>query len=364
MRKLIIIFLIFIQFQVFANMANPTIEGTFSGRPFVSQYVEVVHEDLFIKIDRNFEFAQFKVRYHINSSKDGQQIPFLFYASEYLDSFIIKIDGKEVATHDFPHDINVPYGTKFKDFSYFFESSLYDDYGSVLIEDSSNGGFYVNQNDMIYFETDISEGEHIIEVSYRATKWIDKWDWINEYSFRYALSPAKYWKSFGTLHVEIDATEFEEAINTNVGIQTKGNIDSVAIWHFDKLPTDILKINFNPSINLTTQNLIMIGPSRLAYITGIVLAIIHLVLLIWYRKRKPSNKFSIVVIIGSILIPLLFVISWVNYYYLIDSFIGEHASGRHVYSFFVVFLYPIILPAYWVLYWLIDKKLKKKYTRQ
>jgi len=64
----------------------------------------------------------FYVKYHINSSKDGFQIPFLFYASEYLDSFSVKIDGKEVGINDIPYDFKIPENTKFQDFSYFFES--------------------------------------------------------------------------------------------------------------------------------------------------------------------------------------------------------------------------------------------------
>jgi hypothetical protein len=338
-------------------MANPVIEGTLGARPFVSQYVSVVHEDLFIQIDENFELALFNVKYHIKSSKGGEQIPFLFYASEYLDSFTVKIDGKEVIVKDVLYDFKVPENTKFKDFSYFFESPSHNDYSSVLIKDSPNSGFHVSLQNMIYFETDISEGEHVIEVNYKATKWTDTWDWVNEYSFRYALSPAKYWKSFGTLNIKIDATKFKPALSSNLG-----NVDSVAMWNFDELPAEIVQINYVPKIDQTAQNLINIGPSGLAYITGVLLAILHLGLLIWHRKKHLSKRYSIVVIIGSILIPLIFVISWMNYSDLIDSFIGEHASRRHGYTFFTIVLYPIITPIYWALYWVIDKRIKKKYV--
>jgi len=75
MKRLITILIILLQTQVQANMASPVIEGTLGGRPFVSEYVDVIHEDLFIKIDENFEYASFNVKYHINSSKDGFQIP-------------------------------------------------------------------------------------------------------------------------------------------------------------------------------------------------------------------------------------------------------------------------------------------------
>ena len=235
---------------------------------------------------------------------------------------------------------------------------------SVLIKDSENSGFYIGLNDMIYFETDISKGEHTIEVSYRATKWIDGWDWINEYSFRYALSPAKYWKSFGSLDVTLDAVQCNKNLTSNIGLPNSGKVDSIATWHFEGLPVEILQIIYAAPITKQAEILMNIGPRLLGIITGLVLAIIHFGLVIWYRKNRRGNKYSIVVILGSILIPLIFLISWMNYYDLIDHIIGNQASGRHGYIFFILFLYPIILPIYWTASSLIDKWIKKKYALQ
>jgi len=176
---------------------------------------------------------------------------------------------------------------------------------------------------MIYFETDIPKGKHVIEVNYGATKWTDTWDWVNEYSFRYALSPAKYWKSFGTLKIKVDATDFDKELNSSLGVTKNGDLKSIALWEFDKMPTEILQINFTQKITQTAQMLINITSCGLAYITGTVLAILHLLLVIWYRKKNQLNRFSLVVIIGNILIPLIFLISWMNYYDIIDSYIGS-----------------------------------------
>ena len=364
MKKLLGIIIILLQTQVYANMANPVIRGAIGGRPFVSEYVDVIHEDLFIRMDKNSEYASFNVKYYINSTKDGFQIPFLFYASEYLDSFSVKIDGIEVDISDISDDFKVPENTKFKDFSYFFESPSDNDYSSVLIEDSPSGGFYISLHDMIYFETDISKGQHLIEVSYRATRWTDTHNWVNEYSFRYALSPAKYWKSFGTLNVKIDATDFNKELSTNLGQPIKGDVNSNAEWEFNQLPTEIFQINYNPAISKTAQILINITPSGLAFITGSILAILHLLIIIWYRKKNITKRFSLAVIAGSILIPLLFLISWINYHDLIDAYIGKDAGGSHGYTFFIIVLYPVIMPIYWLIYGSIDKRIKKKYALQ
>ena len=275
-----------------------------------------------------------------------------------------KIDGKEVDINKVIYDYHFPEHSKLKDFSYFFEKSPDSNFSPVIIEESPNTGFHVNLNDMIYFETDISKGQHLIEVSYRATKWTDRSGWVTKYSFRYALSPAKYWKSFGTLNIKIDATDFDKEITTNLGQPKKGDMNNISEWEFNKLPTEILQISYTPKISKTAQTLINIGPEKLAYISGGILAILHLILVIWYRKKYQFKRFSIVVIIGSLVIPLLFLLLWIYYYDVIDSFIGEHAGRTHGYIFFILFFYPIIMPVYWLIYWLIDKLIKKKYKRQ
>ncbi len=364
MKKLLYLFIILLQTPVYANMANPVMEGTLGGRPFVSKYVEVIHEDLFIKIDKTFDFASFNVKYYINSSKNGFQIPFLFYASEYLDSFSVKIDGKEVNISDVPYDFKIPENTKFKDFSYIFESPSHTDYSTVMIEDSQTGGFYISLHDMIYFETDISKGKHVIEVNYRATKWTDARGWVKDYSFRYALSPAKYWKSFGTLNIKVDATGVDKALHTNLGSPKNGDLQTIAQWEFNKLPTAILQINYTPNMSKTALILTKIRPGGLAIITGAILAMLHFIIMVWYRKKHPSKRFSPALIIGSLLTPLLFLLSWINYYDVIDFYIGKHAVGTHGYTFFVLGLYPIILPVYGLIYRFIDKRLKKKYAVQ
>ena len=351
--------------QAFANMANPVIEGSLGSRPFVAEHVDVLHEDLWIGIDEQFEMAQFEVKYHIQAEKDGFQIPFLFYASEYGGDFEVKVDGESVEVKEVPGELRVPDGTKFKDFSYFFEKDSVNyaepyEYSYVLLETDPSGGFHVDFTNMVYFETDITEGKHTIEVSYRAEKWIGQWGWINEYSFRYALSPAKYWRSFGTLEITLDATGFSGGLRSNLGPPTTGDIDSLAVWKFDQLPVEILEIIYLPEISSTAKTLIGISPFGLAMILGVVLTLLHLLLVIYWRKRKPTQRFSLAVIIGSLIVPLAFFYMWGNGYGIIDSFIGEEATGFHGYAFLVVLNYPFVLLVYWLAFWLFDRWFKRR----
>lgn len=359
-KKIVLLFALFLCVQTHANMANPVRRGTLGGRPFVNEFVAVVHEDLYIKIDENFKNAFFNIKYHIEASKDGFQIPFLFYASEYLDSFTVKIDGKTILVKDIPDAYKVSENRKFKDFSYFFENHSNTNQDTELLK-NSYAGFYISLNDMLYFETDISKGKHVIEVNYNAAQWIDNKDWIKEYSFRYALSPAKYWKSFGTLSINIDATDFNGTFTTNLGKPKTKTNNSISKWEFNKLPTDVFQIIYKPKVSWLAQLLIRITPLGLALLTALILILIHFSLVKKYREKNPSKKYSLFVIIGSLLVPLAFLISWVLYYSLIDFFIGEHAGRFHGYIFLTLFfLYPIILPIYWFIFWRIDKKLKNK----
>ncbi len=346
-----------------ANMASPIQEGTMGAMPFISQFVDVEHEELQIKIDKNFEFATFKVTYYINASKTGLQIPFLFYASEIVGEFDVKIDGKKIELLPYTFDNSLPDSIKFKDFSFFFDpEKKHMKTGYLLLGDQSDGGFYVRLEDMLHFKTDIEEGKHQIEVNYTAKQWRDKSDWVTKFSFRYVLSPAKYWKSFGTLKVIIDASDFKNEIKTNIGNPKTGDLQKRGIWEFTSLPTDILEINFHPELSKTAKFLIDLDPFGLAILVSLLLIIFHYLWVKGYRKNNPDIKYSSAVIIGSLLIPLLFCILWVYFYTFIDMVIGEYASERHGYTILFLIFYPLIVPVYWLIFWLLDKQIKKKIT--
>ena len=369
-KNVLTLLLLLLQSNAFANMASPIEHGTLGTRPFINQYVDVIRENLFIKIDRDFKHATFNVRYNINSSKDGTQIPLLFYASEYLDGFTVKIDGKKVEIKDVPNELKTVENTKFQDFSIFFGKNNDDnnDKESARIEMSPDRDFYITLEDMLYFETDISKGEHIIEVTYRARRWMDKSGWVKKYSFRYALSPAKYWKSFGTLNVKIDATNFKEKITTNLGNPQKGDLSTVAEWKFNELPADVIHITYEPEISGTAKFFSRLGPIILTGITGIILILLHWIMIFRYRKKYPQKKRSIVVTAGSFFIPLLILIIWGLFYFLIDALIGEHAGnasgGLAIVILVLFYIYPFFIPVYWLVNWLIDKFFKKKFQKK
>lgn len=361
MKTVFVILFLFTGFPSIANMAEPVERGTLGGRPFTSQFVDILHENLAVKIDENFEYAMFDIEYHISASKDGIRIPLLFYASELTNDFKVSIDGKVLEILEVPAQYKAYENSKFKDFQYFFQQPTFDHFNPVLIETTKNEGFYVNLLNMKYFETDILAGKHIISVSYKATHWKDKSDWVNQYSFRYALSPAKYWKSFGTLTLTVDATDFDNKINSNVNKPNKGDLNNKAIWKFDELPVEVLHLTYTPKVNAKVSALINIGPSGLAISLIVILFVIHLAITAFYRKRNPRKGHFLIIILGSLIIPFIFVISWMYFYSFIDFVIGKHAGRHHGYTFFIIVWYPIIIPTYFLIFWSVDKIVKRKY---
>ncbi|MFN3404267.1 MAG: hypothetical protein ACK40G_09260 [Cytophagaceae bacterium] len=357
MRNSLIVFLLLNPLLLLANMANPIVQGTISGRPFVNKYVDIIHEDLYIKLDKDFKFVEFNVKYHINSSEEGISIPFIFYAFSFLDSFSVKIDGKEISSPVYSKFKEAGNG-KFRDFAYYFEMANTRTL-TVNVSETISYNINLTEKDMIYFEADISKGNHVIEVAYRSYWWEDRWGPVKKYGIKYILAPARYWKSFGTLNVTVNASSGKQNLKTNIGAPHLGRIDSIATWNFNEMPVDVLEINTIPEVNSTARLLLRIGGRNIIYFAGVILFIIHLVLVYLYRKRYKAIKHSIAVIVGSILAPLIFVLLPVSYEYLLDYFIGEHASGNHGYNILMIFLYPIILPLYWIIIRLIDKRFKE-----
>lgn len=357
MKSVATIFFILFQTIAYGNMANPVIEGSLGSRPFVNEFVDVVHEDLLITIDSSFTQAKFNVKYHINASKSGMQIPFLFYASEYLEAFQIKIDGIEVSTKDIPNNLEFDEVEKFNNFSAFYESKRKNN--EAVMEESPRGGFVISLQDMIYFEADISKGEHIIEVDYTAEKWTDTWQQVNTYSFRYALSPAKYWRAFGTLHITVDASNFSGDLESNIGEPNQGDLGRTATWYFDELPTEILTISHQPKFSVFTEVIISLGANTFAFILGVLLIIVHISQIIKYRNNNLTKRYSIVVFSGNILVPFFVVVCWMGIKILITILLGDDEGGSNSYVGMGIILLPVFVIMYWIFTIVIDRSIKR-----
>lgn len=341
MRTILLAFLLLFSTTVSANMANPIREGTLGARPFASNYIDILHEDLKITLQRDSRQAAYEVEYRIQVLKDSLEIPFLFVAMEYSEGFRVTLDGKEVEVLELPEDLRGLDSLFLGDFDSLFG-------GEVNLANGEKWPDRVELEGMKYFKTDLTAGEHVIKVWYTGIAWEDRWDWTKKYSFRYALSPAKYWKSFGSLSLTVDASDWASpTLVSNLGPPEVGDLQSVAKWNFDGLPNDVIVLEDQFEVPAFAQTLINIGPFWVAAGLGLVLALVQLFLMWKHRKRKPRLSFSWIVIIGCILVPVAFLLFWLGTYSLVDSMLGEEATGTAGYGSFI---FALSLPIWILIY--------------
>lgn len=353
MKTRLLLAIIALPLSVWANMASPVREGTRVATPFISQNVDIVRESILIILDSAFETARFKIEYHLKAHKSGRQIPLLFYAFDFKGDFRAWIDDREITLSALPQSYARLEGTPLSDFKHVFEAQ-----GETLgaeMQESPTRGFLVDIDDLKFFETDLAEGSHIVRVEYVANCWIDRSDWVTERSFRYFLSPAKYWKSFGGLDIALDASQVGKALKTNLGAPSMGDLKSKCSWTFSALPVDVLQISYQPAIGSVAAALIALSPIGLATLFALALAVLHFIAIKRHRKANPRASLSWALIVGSIAVPFLTLLGFIFSFDIIDAAIGEAASRYHGYTFLALALYPILLPAYFVAMWLADK---------
>lgn len=340
----------------FANMANPIINGTVSGRPFVSKYVNVIHEELKIEIDSLFKTATFTITYSIASSKNGVKIPFLFYAYGYKENFEVSLNGQPVSIQE-TSTLNQSLNLKLNAFTHLYQNPSDSLDLEFLYRESEKISTHISLKDMLYFESDIPHGIHNIKITYKAEPWIRKVNWIDEYSFRYALSPARYWKSFGTLNFTLKAPKNYK----NISVNLKG--DSIPVqpehtWSFDSIPVDILEIKYHPKVSKTAQFIMDLTPNTIMLLIGVLLACLHYFILRLYRKYISLKKNILFKSIINLFVPLLSLLSYYFSLGVLHQELGGYYSMYHAYMpIFVLFFYPIVTPLYWFIFKYIDKNL-------
>lgn len=338
----------------FGNMASPIEEGTKGSSSFLNQFVEIISERIAIKLSDDFSEAEYLIQYEINALNDGYQIPVVFQAEDYKGGFKILIDGKRIMPEKLPPKYQAG-ASKFEDYKYLTDNNL-----DVTIWWTETYRIVENLQNLKYFEINLSQGKHTIEIEYIATPWVDKSKWVKKYSFRYSLSPAKYWKSFGILQVDVDAKELHKKITTNLGLPAGGNKEGISRWEFNDIPSNTIEIKYSPEVGTIADLSIFLEPIGFALIFGIILMITH-----WYlikkNRRTSQAKYSAIAILGGLSIPILFFTFWMYSYALIDNIIGKEASREHGYIFLTLLLYPIIMICYIVFTWKLDSYFKRKY---
>ncbi len=127
MRTLFISIILFTAWLAKANMASPILRGTTGVNPFLSNHADITHERILIVPDKDFETALFRIEYTIRTDKSGEQVPLLFYASDFEDNFAVWMDDKKVFASPVSSSYRMDFGTGLKDFD-----SLYSHADAVI----------------------------------------------------------------------------------------------------------------------------------------------------------------------------------------------------------------------------------------
>lgn len=354
MKNCFTIIFLFIFKLAFANMSSPIMEGTLTASPLTSKDIDILKENIQIKIDKSFHTASFDIQYHIKTDVSGEQIPLLFYAKDYKGEFRIWVDEKEIKLLEIPYDYSGSDSLTFSDFSGSFTPT--DKFSShTLISWEENTSQCCNIHDLKYFKINLEQGEHIVHVTYTANVWTDTYNWVNEYSFRYSLSPAKYWRSFGSLEISLQVPQLDGPLTVNLGNPGKGNLTSIAEWKFSKLPADFILINYQPEVNLFAKILIAVHPIGLSIMLMLVLFLFSYKIIVKYKKNHPEKKRGWLIYLFSGLSSFLILLGFILFFPFIDVMIGSHAGEYHGYTFIIIILFPILAALYGLALWLVTR---------
>lgn len=342
MRVLLWLLLFGVKF-VFANMASPYISGTSGAAPFSSKQVIVQKENLYITLSADFKTAFYIAEYHIYTDTDGLQMPLLFYAQQYSGGFRVTVDNQPIELLSTPTEQIADNFQIGKNDSVRKQSTQ-----EVAIRWDQDNYNYYPLSDLKYFEVDLTKGTHVIQVSYAATASVDRSDWVNNYTHHYSLSPARYWKHFGQLSVQIVDSQYNKRTYfTNLGKPDQKA--GTAGWSFVELPADYITIQYKPIVSGIAKQLVAIGPGGLTLIFGAMLVFLHLLLL---RYNLLDNAgINLTLWLGGFLVPFVVLLFYTLCFPMIDAAIGLAASGRHGYSFLVFIIYPVAVPFYVLVCW-------------
>ncbi len=343
-----------------ANMASPYQKGTVGVNALASADIDVLHEKILVTPDKDFEKAAWQIEYLIKTDKSGT-VPLLFVALDYAEGFKVTVDGQEVTLRPVPIRPGGNDTSAFSGFGVVLDSLDGKGEGKHAIITWKEGHTeQVYLKELKYFELNLQPGQHTVKVSYTGRVSEYNAAWIRHKAFFYSLVPAKFWKSFSGLEITIDGSQYHNNYETNLGAPQSGKTESIATWKFDKLPADQFSLMNVPKVSSLATTLIAVDPSGLAIIAGAVMMAINIWLLWLYRLKKPSGGSPRPMIVGSILVPLLFMVAYFWAYSVIDYFIGPDASRRHGYYFLSIIFYPVLVPVYLLVMWIIDIIIRRR----
>jgi len=335
-------------------MASPYQDGTQSASAISSKDVQILKEEIHIELDSAFQTAQYTITYTVQSERSGVQIPLLFLAMYYKDSFKIWCDQMPLNLEDIPNDYLEMDTSLAQDFSPYFvrDSTRKRLHWQTIYWYDENWGNTYDAHDLKFFRARLNGEVQEIKISYTARVWEDNSGWIKANSFKYALFPAQHWDSFGGLVLSITKphSDMQLAYNFRDPDHQLSQLDLQ--WSFDSLPVNIMNITLIHPPNQWANFLIWLHPSRLAAIIGACFVLLHLWLIRKTMKQAKYKQSKVVAWVGLFLLPLIYLLVYVYAYDWIDGLLGANAGRMHGYTGLHLLMYPVYLIGYALVVWL------------
>jgi hypothetical protein len=347
MKYILILALLLQSVFCMANSASPFFAtGDKAGTASSSRDVDILKEKIILELDKQAGQGHYTVIYYIKTDKEGKQIPLLFNAMNYAGGFKVWVDDQPVTILAIPGGSSDSLRAALKGFGHVYLKNGKSD--PHVSEPQPDPDF----SDYQYFEAPLSKGEHIIRVEYVASPSGSKGDWVNRYSFEYSLWPASYWRSFGSLEIELHANSEIKRIETNLGTPVT-TTPGILVWQFDKIPIEVFSISYEPKLTGLAGVMTAIGPFGFTVAFTILLLIINAAL-IKREYRIATRYFTWSAGLLGLIMPVFIFIAFFCSYPLIDAVIGVEATHFH-YVGMVIVLYPFVAIAYFIIICIIDQ---------
>ncbi len=316
-------------------MAKPWVDGSTHSTLYGATNCKVIKENIYIKLINKDDicFSKFKIKYSIYSNVN-QTVPLLFIGIGLSDRKLVTINNIETQIKK--------YNTK----------------NTSKISFSKNDSLSVNEDDLIYFDANLKEGENTIYVEYDADMEFNTTGFIRTYKLNYSLYPSKFWESFGPIKIDLFLGENLRISSSNIGeakIQNK-----TAYWEIKTIKNDIIELEISNKTNIISDILLFLNPIGISFMFLVIMFIYHTKLLIEKHKQK-NLKYNSILSLGIIIIPILFYVVFFYSFSLIDYTLGQEKSS-HGYTFLFIFTLPFLIIIYGIIIWLFDRKLKLKHS--
>ncbi|TWP26637.1 hypothetical protein ETU08_10905 [Apibacter muscae] len=315
---------------------------------------KVIHEIIEIDVVPYFNdpkdyFVNYNITYHIESDHE-QILPLIFIASNFKNSPInILINGKEVNTNSILDNQNLIFSI--------FPYIKSDGNENVCIIDTKNNVNLFNIKELVYFNSLLKKGKNEIHLNYKGNLESNNYGFLKNYNLDYYLFPYKFWNSFGPIFVKLNTPPNYKIKQSSIGNPSQKLSKNLYFWRLNKINKKEFKISLSPKISTLSYFLLLLKPVGITLTFGLLISLIHIYFIKKFRK-KDNHSINYYLILGNIINPPLFYLTYCLSFKLIEWSLGSIALKNYEYIISPILYLPLIYVLYDYTMWFLDISLK------